>query len=113
MSKRTPATKALSMLLALILVLSLFPAMTASAAESYTGKVVSALTDGNYIIVDRYSPSYNYYALSNSATGNSGSGYGFKGESVIVSGRLSAAAGRRNPYSTSTDLRLWSPPNIA
>lgn len=61
---------------------------TANAGEdgTYTGTVVSTLTDGDYIIVDRYSNYYDYYALGNTTAGSSGGGYGFAGVEVTVSG---------------------------
>lgn len=59
---------------------------TGSSGGTYTGTIVSSLTDGDYIIADRYSASYSYYALSNSTAGNSGGGYGYTGEDVTISG---------------------------
>ena len=66
------------------------------ASGSYTGTIVSSLTDGDYIIVDRYSASYSYYALGNTTAGSSGGGYGYAGVDVSISentATISDAAG--------------------
>ena len=81
MNVKKISTKALSLLLVLMFVIMLLP-VSGMAANSYTGTAVSELTDGDYLIVGRYSSSYDYYALSNATAGSSGGGYGFTGVKV-------------------------------
>lgn len=57
-----------------------------SSSGTYTGTIVSELTDGDYIIADQYRSYYDYYALGNSTEGSSGSGYGFAGLDVTIDG---------------------------
>ena len=74
------------------------------AGGKYTGTVVSNLTDGDYIIVGRYSSYYDYYALSNDIAGSSGSGYGFVGEDVTINGDTATVT-------TSAALWTWDSSN--
>ena len=84
MNVRKIASKSFAFLMILVLMLSLIPSMPAHA--DYSGTLVSSLTDGDYLIVDRYSSSYSYYALGNTTAGSSGGGYGYAGVAVTVSG---------------------------
>lgn len=55
---------------------------SANTSGEYTGKAVTTLEDGDYIIVGRYRSYNDYYALSNDTAGSSGSGYGYAGIAV-------------------------------
>ena len=90
-------------MLVLLLLLGLLAGALATnaAAANYTGTVFSGdeLTDGDYIIVDHYSSSYDYYALGNFTAGSSGNGYGFAGVGVTVSD---------NTATVSNDAAIWT-----
>lgn len=84
----TATKKMLALLLAAVMFLMLgVVGVMVTRAEELKGTLVTydELTDGDYLIVDRYSSSYDYYALGNSTAGSSGS-YGYSGTTVTVSG---------------------------